>query len=252
MQNAAFAALGLDWIYVPFDVDPDLLQDAVIGLKTLGFVGANCTVPLKEGVGRFLDSVDPDARRIGSVNTIVRDSEGALRGFSTDGAGLLWDLRRNNLPVAGREVLIWGAGGSSRAVGFALSAAGAKVTVANRTLARGAQVAELIGGHAVGLAGSEYVDALDRADLLINATTLGMGDGETPPIPDEYPLSRQAVYDLVYAPAETPLLARARRAGCKALNGFGLLACQGALSLALWTGRSPDEMPIDTMLEALA
>jgi shikimate dehydrogenase len=252
MQNAAIAALGLNWIYVPFDVAPDSLNKAVGGLRSMGFVGANCTVPLKERVGSYLDFIDPEAHRIGSVNTIVRDAGGALTGYSTDGPGLLWDLRRNNLTVAGRNVLIWGAGGSARAVACALTAAGAEVTIANRTHQRAVEVAELAGGAAVGLVGSAYENALATADLLVNTTTLGMGDGAMPPMPNGFPVGSQAVYDLVYAPAITPLIAKARKAGCLAVNGLGMLVCQGALSLALWSGRPADEMPIDIMTAALA
>jgi len=250
MQNAAIAELGLNWVYVPFDIAPERTRDAVLGLRALGFVGANCTVPLKELVGPYLDVVDEHARRIGSVNTIVRSESGELSGFSTDGDGLVWDLKRHGIAVSGRKILIWGAGGSARAVACAL-AGDAQVTVANRTLERASAVAELAGAAAVPLYGSEYERAIAEADLLINTTVVGMGDDSMLPMPNGYPRPGQSVYDLVYAPAVTPLLARARQAGCGAVNGLGMLACQGALSLALWTGRSPLEMPLATMLAAL-
>ena len=251
MQNAAIAALGLDWVYVPFDVAPVDLADAVRGLRALGFVGANCTVPLKEEVGKFLDRIDPPAARAGSVNTIVREEDGALSGYSTDGPGLVWDLERNGISPSGSRILIWGAGGSARSAALSLTAAGGSVTIANRTATRARQVADLAGGNAVGLDGPDYESALASADLLINTTTLGMGDGAMPPLPDGLPKAGQSVYDLVYAPAVTPLIARAQSAGCKAVNGLGLLVCQGALSLSLWTGLPKSEIPVDAMTAAL-
>jgi len=251
MQNAAIASLGLDWIYVPFDVEPGALEDAVRGLRALGFLGANCTVPLKERVGRYLDALDSEAARSGSVNTIVRGEDGSLTGYSTDGPGLIWDLRRHGLDPAGKRVLVWGAGGSARSIACSLAGACATITIANRTVERAKQVAELVCGASVGFDNPRYTDAVAEADLLINTTTLGMGDGAMPPLPDLFPTPRQAVYDLVYAPAVTPLLERAAQAGCRTANGLGMLVCQGALSLSLWTGMPPDSMPIDAMTAAL-
>jgi shikimate dehydrogenase len=254
MHNAALAALGLDWIYVPFDVAPENLGEAVAGLRAMGFVGANCTVPLKEQVGQYLDVIDPATLAAGSINTIV-NRDGRLTGYSTDGPGLIWDLTRNEVEIhKGMEVLIWGAGGSSRAIAMALAASGCVVTIANRTVDRAKNVSDLIGGEAksVGLSGDEYCDALERASLLINTTTLGMNGVGIPPIPDGTLRGDQAVYDIVYSPSVTPLLSLARKSGVrKALNGLGMLACQGALSLALWTDLTRAEMPVDIMLAAI-
>ncbi len=253
MQNAAIRALGLDWVYAPFDVVPEKLGEAVRGLRAMGFVGANCTVPLKELVGQYLDAIDPAAAAVGSVNTIV-NVDGCLTGYSTDGAGLIWDMQRLRVgQLDGRRALIWGAGGSARAVAYALAHAGCAVTIANRTYARAGAVANLAGGRAVGLQGPDYEAAVAKADLLINTTTLGMNDGTMPPLPDGYPAEHQTVYDLVYSPPETPLLALARANGCRAaFNGLGMLACQGALSLSLWSGLPPEEMPLRAMLAQLA
>ncbi len=255
MQNAALAALSLDWAYVAFNVAPESLGAAVQGLRAMNFIGANCTVPLKEQVGQYLDALDPAAARIGSVNTIVNQG-GYLTGYSTDGPGLAWDLERQKmLPKPGGRVLIWGAGGSSRAIAAELAGRGLFVTVANRTVARAEKVA-LIAGHgalAVGLEGQAYEQAVAEADLFINATTLGMDNPAMPPIPPGLPTRGQAVYDIVYSPPETPLLARARAAGCQMVsNGAGMLACQGALSLALWSGIDIKRIPLDIMLKAAA
>jgi shikimate dehydrogenase len=253
MQNAAIQALGLDWIYVPCDVAPENLPEAVAGIRAMGFVGTNCTVPLKEQVGQYLDEINPDAKLAGSVNTVV-NRDGRLYGYSTDGPGLIWDLERQGVAVAdGLKVLIWGAGGSGRAIAHALAKARCDVTIANRTVERAQQLADAVGGgtKAVGLEGEDYEMALQSADLLINTTTLGMhGDG-IPPIPNGTFRAGQTVYDIVYTPSETPLLKVARSSGCRSMNGLGMLACQGALSLSLWTGMDPKEMPLAIMLESL-
>ena len=252
MQNAAIRALGLDWVYTAFDVTPQNLEQAVAGLRSMGFVGANCTVPLKEAAGQYLDAVDPEAAAVGSVNTIV-NNEGILTGYTTDGAGLIRDLRRLGIAeLHGKRILIWGAGGSARSVAYALAQAGCSVDIANRTPARAEAVAKLAQGRALGLSGAEYDEAVASADILINTTTLGMNDNAMPPLPDGYPSANQTVYDVVYAPPVTPLLARARANGCRAAyNGLGMLACQGGLSLALWTGLPVDEIPLEIMLAQL-
>jgi shikimate dehydrogenase len=253
MHNAALTALGLDWVYVPFDVAPGDLDKAVSGLRAMCFAGVNCTVPLKERVGEWLDAIDDEAAKVGSVNTIVVHKNGSLVGCSTDGRGFLWDLKQRDVPVDNHDVLIWGAGGSSRAIAYALSRRGCRVTIANRTLERAQDVATLCGGQATGLHGDNYEKALRNAHLLVNTTTLGMSSNETmPPLPEGLPRAEQVVYDIVYTPPRTPLLRRAEEAGCRAINGLGMLACQGALSLALWTGMPASEMPLDIMLNAIA
>ena len=135
MHNAAIEALGLDWVYVPFEVAPENVGAAVEAVRALGLVGVNVTVPLKELVGPFLDAIDEDAARIGSVNTICNRG-GKLTGYSTDGAGFLRSLEEVGQGTEGRKVYLLGAGGSARAVGFALASRGCFCTIANRTAAR--------------------------------------------------------------------------------------------------------------------
>jgi shikimate dehydrogenase len=254
MQNAALAALGLDWVYVPFDVAPEQLEEAVGSLRALGFIGANCTVPLKELVGQYIDEIDPDALSAGSVNTIV-NRDGRLIGYSTDGPGLIWDLERRGVELsAGMEVLIWGAGGSGRAIAHAFVKHGCRVTIANRTEERAVALAQILGSGAKGVAlsGSDYEASLAKSKLLINTTTLGMHGVGIPPIPDGTLCEGQAVYDIVYSPPVTPLLEKARSCGCRiALNGLGMLACQGALSLMIWTGLDRSVVPVGIMLDAI-
>ena len=253
MHNAALAALGLDWAYVPFDVAPEHLPAAVAGLRALNMVGVNLTVPHKEAVLPLLDVVDEGARRIGSVNT-VHNVGGVLHGYSTDGPGFLRSLEELGERVEGRRALVLGAGGSARAVAFALAGRGGRVQIANRTQTRAQELADRLNTFFPGAAtvvgwGGDAEDF----DLLVNTTSLGMD-----PHPDTMPAlppgtfdRRALVYDLVYAPPETRLLAAAGCAGCRAVNGLKMLVAQGALSLGYWTGTAWGDLPLGIMEEAV-
>lgn len=249
MHNAALQSLGLAWVYVPFDVAPANVAAAVAGLRAMNFVGANVTVPLKEVVSGHLDDLDDEAARIGSVNTI-HNVAGRLRGYSTDGAGFLRALEAAGETTEGRQAYVLGAGGSARAVSFALAGRGAMVQIANRTAERAAALAAQVNRF--------YPDAARTAgwgseaapfDLLVNTTSLGMHPHlETAPaLPPGTLRPGLFVYDLVYAPPETALLAQARAAGCRTENGLGMLVFQGALSLSLWTGLPVADLPIEAM-----
>lgn len=254
MHNAALAELGLDWVYVPFEVPPDRLADAVQAIKALGILGVNLTVPLKELAAPLMDEVDPQATLIGSINTVVND-HGRLRGLSTDGPGFLWDLERKHVEPDGWNAFVWGAGGSAKAVAFALAGRGCRVTVANRTPERARSLARALGdcGEWVEWGSDAYADAIRSARLLVNTTTLGMGPAhadEMPIVPKGTLHSGQVVYDLVYVPAETRLIQAARAARSRAFNGLGMLVCQGALSLAEWSGLPLGSIPVETMQRA--
>ncbi len=253
MHNAALAALGLNWVYVPFTVRPEDVPAAVAGLRALGMVGVNVTVPLKEAVLPYLDTLSDEARRIGAVNTIVNQN-GVLHGDSTDGAGFLRDLAaQGQTNFTGRHALLLGAGGSARAVAFALAAQGCCVLISSRTASRAQAVADSVNGHFPGAARvMGATDAIGPPDFLVNATPLGMAphESELPPLPPDALAGRPFVYDLIYNPAETRLLAQARAAGCQSANGLGMLAQQGALSLSLWTGLPLAQMPLSEMARA--
>lgn len=253
LHNAALAALGLDWIYVPFDVAPEDVAAAVEGVRAFNLVGVNVTVPHKEAVLPLLDVVDEDARRVGSVNTI-HNVNGVLHGYSTDGPGFLRSLEVLGEPARGRRALILGAGGSARAVAFALTGQGGQVQIANRTEARARELAERLNAHHPGAASVVgWGDEADGFDLLVNTTSLGMAPHEDamPAIPPGTFERDVLVYDLVYAPPETRLLARARQSGLRAVNGLGMLVAQGALSLSRWSGLSWDALPLGIMEEAV-
>jgi shikimate dehydrogenase len=248
MHNAVLDRLGLNWRYLPLAVHPAWAGEALRGAAALGFRGVNVTVPHKQRVMAGLDEITPEARAVGAVNTIVitRGEEGAahLSGHNTDVKGFIGSLRAGGFDPAGsRSALVVGAGGSARAVVYGLLAAGcAEVIVLNRTEARAAQLVDDLASAGRGrlrAAALEYrrlTTLAEEADLLVNTTTLGMWPHtETSIWPDGYRLPASlTVYDLVYNPLETRLLAEARRSGARAIDGLGMLARQGALALDLW------------------
>lgn len=263
MHQPALAAAGINALYVALAVAPDQVGPAVAGLRALGFLGANVTIPHKQAVLPYLDEVADDARLVGAVNTIaVRD--GRLLGYNTDVAGFLSHLQEEGVAVAGARAVVLGAGGAARAVAVALARAGAQaVAVLNRTRERAEAVAALareaaaLDGRriAVGAAAPADLEArpwLAAADLVVNCTPLGMAPatGETPLPPDLLRLlpGGCTVYDTVYRPATTRLLQEARDRGLRAVGGLGMLVHQGAESWRYWFGRPG---PVAAMAQAV-
>ena len=251
MQNAAFRALGINAVYLPFPVLPEALPGAVRGLAAAGVGGFNLTVPHKLAILPLLDEITPEARAIGAVNT-VRCEDGRMAGTNTDGEGFLRSLAHDlDWQPEAKRVLLLGAGGAARGIAFSLLGRGvAALHIANRTPANAEALAAdcraLFPKLDVTASGLEQTK--DAApDLLVNATTVGMGDGAAP-VSLEGVGVREAVLDIVYAPPETPLLAQARVLGLKAANGIGMLLHQGWLAFNFWTG---SEAPLDVMRAAL-
>ena len=250
IHNAAFAACDLDWAYLAFPVPEGAAGLAVGGMRSLGIEGLSVTMPHKAAVIGALDRLEDDAAALGAVNCIARDSSG-LVGANTDGAGFLDALRLDEgFDPAGRRCLVVGAGGAGRAVARALGRAGAQVLIANRSPERAARAVELAGrdSRVVG------TGAAAEAELVVNATSLGMGvvvttGGESEPLPvDPAHLGAgQLVVDLVYHPATTPLLAEARARGAAVANGLGMLIHQAAHAFRRWTGEDP---PLEAMSAA--
>jgi shikimate dehydrogenase len=255
MHNAAFAALDMDgWRYQPLPVPPPLLAQTVRALGDAGFAGANVTIPHKQAALALADRAGAAAREIGAANTLSFEADGSIVAQNTDAPGLIDALA---LDVEGLRALVLGAGGSARAVVWALLRAGADVMVWNRTADRAAQLAIELGGRTV--------SSPEPADLLVNCTSVGLqrlpdsgepgspiGKGSRFDITDsaretkalnELSLSADQiggythVIDLVYSDTDTPLLAAARRHGCRTVDGVEMLVAQGALSFELWTGR---------------
>jgi shikimate dehydrogenase len=249
MHNAAAQALGLDWVYVPLPVRPEHLPTAVSALPALGFRGVNVTVPHKQAVLPLLDELDSGARALGAVNTIVVEGNGRLTGYNTDWTGFQADLESQQIEVNGRDCLVLGAGGSARAVVYALARMGGQVQVLAR---RPPQAAALVTDLAANLPGSlieerpltdlPYATAQTNSPLIVNTTPLGMVPHPERSIwPDELPFPAGSfVYDLVYNPSHTRLMTQAQRSHCRASNGLGMLLHQGAQAFTLWTGHRPN------------
>jgi shikimate dehydrogenase len=260
MHNAAFAALGLDAVYVPFAVPPDKLARAIEAVATLDVAGVNVTLPHKSAIMPLLAQVEPVAQAIGAVNTVVRDGA-RLIGTNTDAEGLARALREAGVELSGARVVVLGAGGAARASVVGLAQAGAaRIEVSARRADQAAALVAELAAHTPGCAlhagdmGPALRDALASASLLVQATSATLGESAgARAFSDALPLdalSRSAVVcDLVYKPLETTLLARARGLGLRGVDGLGMLLHQGALAFERWTGRPA---PVAVMRKALS
>ncbi len=269
MHNAAMAALELDWRYVAFDVRPEDLAEGLKGVKAMGFAGVNLTVPHKTLAVELVDVLDESAKRWGAVNTIRvegLDFQGLwkplwqlteqpvqvrLHGFNTDADAISRSLAEDlGMQLAGKRVLLLGAGGAGRTTALKLASDGvAELFVVNRTRSKSEAVAAEIRENSPDLKLTVGYPAED-VDLVINATSLGLKPTDPLPLDEaKFPLSRaRAVYDMIYSPVRTPLLERAAAAGCRTANGIGMLVYQGARALELWTNLAA---PVDMMRQAL-
>ena len=247
MHNASFAALGLDYVYVPFEVEPEHLETAVRGAVALGVRGFNATMPHKRALLPLVDEASAAARVARAVNTVVVEDGGRLHGHVTDGTGLVAACREAGVELAGRRVLLLGAGGVSAPVALAFDAAGiASLAVCNRTNKRAAALEETLRAASLRspvsmLPFARRDDAAAEADVIVNATALGMRDGDPLPL-DAAALRREtAVCDAVYRPdGETALVAAARAAGAPVVTGKRMLLHQGVEAQRLFTGVEPD------------
>jgi shikimate dehydrogenase len=258
MHNAAFAALGLNWRYLAFEVHPHDLRAAIEGARVMGFAGLNLTVPHKLPALELMDALDKSAKKWGAVNTIHFESAGVAGrakvravGFNTDADALAAAVREDlKLELRGARVLLLGAGGAGRTAALKLAAERvAELFLVNRTMAR----ARAVAAESKKLFPSAHVTIgypASEVDLLINATSLGLKPDDRLPFDQKhFSLERaRAVYDLIYRPAETVLLKAAREAGCRTANGLGMLLRQGARAFEIWTGQAA---PMDVMRRAL-
>ncbi|MFC1918712.1 shikimate dehydrogenase [Chloroflexota bacterium] len=252
MHNAAFKDAGIDYLYLPFRVEGENLSKAIEGMRALNIRGLNVTIPHKVAVMQFLDELDPLAKKIGAVNTIVNDS-GVLTGYNTDASGFLQALLEKGIEPDGKEAVILGAGGASRAISFALADRGARLVILNRLLeldwARdlAGRISQHLAGEveALELKRENLERVLDKADILVNATSVGMT-----PSTDETPVAADllrpglVVFDIVYNPLKTRLLVEAEAAGAKTISGVDMLVWQGAIAFEKWTGR---KAPVELM-----
>ena len=246
IHNAAFDALEMDWVYLPLPVPPGRVGWAVEGLRALGFAGANVTMPHKTTCAELIDELSDDARLLRAVNTIVVGSEAAT-GYNTDVSGFARFLEVDaGFDPSGRTALLLGAGGAARACALALSRHGLeRLTVAAREPESAEPVRALAEPFGTTVTIVRFDEASEvAANLVVNATPLGAA-GEALPLPPLDPTG--LAVDLLTRPAATTLLTEARRAGCAAFGGVGLLLHQGAIAFELWTGRVP---PLDVMSAA--
>lgn len=255
MHNAAFAALGLNWCYLAFEVKPKNLRAAIEGARAMHFAGLNLTVPHKLLAMDLVDELDESARKWGAVNTIkfAAGGDGNIRavGFNTDADGIIRSLREDlKLELRGAKVLLLGAGGAARAAARRLAAEKiAELFLVNRTPSRAEEIAGEIQKQFPAVKVTVGFPPVG-VDLLLNATSLGLKPGDASPL-DGQPFSlkqTRAVYDMIYQPAETQLLAAAKAAGCPAANGLGMLLHQGAAAFEIWTGQTA---PREVMRRAL-
>lgn len=260
MHNAAFEAdTGrrggpLEYVYVPLPVAPDRIEEAIYGLRALGFAGANVTMPHKSAVLPMMDDLDDASRVAGATNTIVVGDDG-LRGMNTDGGGFVEACAESGVGFEGRRVLLLGAGGAAAAVAVAILSEGASgVEVVNRTIGRAEKLRERLssvaGGDRVYVRGADEIqDAALESEVVVNTTYLGMKEGDPLPLPETALREDLDVCDAVYrAGIETGLVREARERGSRTVSGGRMLLYQGVASQRAWTGREPD---VEAMSRAL-
>lgn len=250
MHNAAFKALNLDYVYVPFRVTREDLKDAVKALHVLNIRGFNVTIPHKVDIIPLLDEIDEFAQKIGSVNVVVNDNN-TLIGYNTDAHGFLYSLLDQGIELEGQKVIVLGAGGASRSICFALAERGASLTVLNRTPAKAAKFAaemsETMGMsiQVMALTEEHLAAALDTGNILINTTSVGMSPHADASLVSQNILKpHMTVVDIVYNPYKTKLLYEAEKAGARTISGIDMLIWQGALAFEIWTGK---QAPINIM-----
>ena len=242
MHNSWFDEMDIDAAYIPIPVKSEELEHAVASLKTLGASGWNVTIPHKQTIIPFLDELDPIAQKMGAVNTVVRLSDGRLKGYNTDGAGFVHSLEE----VIGKEkkdqeVLLIGAGGAARGIAFALQQYGYhKLTITNRTVEKAEEIIDELGeGQAVTLEAAERT--LDKFGILIQSTSAGLGNSAF-----KLPLSLEKLQegaiaaDIVYNPLMTPFLLEAQKKEAKIVNGLGMFVHQGAIAYNYWLEQYPN------------
>ena len=253
MMEKAFAAAGLDWRYLTLEVPPTHLQDAVRGIRAMGFRGGNLTIPHKVAVLQHLDGLSPAAELMGAVNCIHREGN-RLTGENTDGKGFVESLRPVIDP-AGKRIVLVGAGGAARAIAVELGLSGVgEIILVNRDASRGQQLVELlsdrvkIAARYEPLAGEYEVPA--DADVLVNATSIGLGDSEARvPVAAASLRPELVVADVIFNPPETWLIRTAAQRGCKTIDGLGMLVNQAVISFKIWTGVNPDATLMRDALE---
>ena len=247
MQNAGITAANLDYVYSAMAVAPENLEDAIKGMKALGFRGLNVTIPHKQAVMEHLDTIHEDAQVIGAVNTISNEN-GHLTGYNTDVIGFINGMKQKGFEPQGKHTIVLGAGGAARAIIWGLTKErAASITIGVRNVEKAQPLAQYFSGFMditlLHWESEDFKKRLPYAQLIVNTTPLGMAPhtDAMPPI-DFTTIQKDAfVYDIIYTPAETKLLKTAREHGCQTLNGEAMLVGQGAEAFRIWTGQELDQ-----------
>ena len=254
IHNAAFKHLKLDFVYVAFKVKKEELDDAMRGVRGLNIHGLNVTMPHKTAIIRYLDEINPIAKAIGSVNTVL-NADGKLIGFNTDGVGALNALKNNDVELHGKKLLLLGAGGAAKAIAFHLAPEVEELRILNRTGERARQLASVLqkefNRKIVGdtLSHSLLKEWLKDVDILVNATSVGMHPNiDQRLVKREWLKPELAVMDIVYNPLETRLIKDAKAVGAKVVYGTEMLVFQGAVSFEIWCGCPA---PVEIMRKAV-
>lgn len=258
IHNSSFEALGLDYVYLAFEVEEENLKETLTSLKVLGAKGGNITMPFKETVIEYLDEISEEARIIGSVNTFKIDEKGKITGYNTDGKGFIKALEEKGVEFKGKKVVIVGAGGAAKAIAIQLAYDGiGELVVFNRTLENAELIVENINknipncrGRAEIMDETKLVYEINNSAILINCTSLGMKDTLDKSIissSDQLPKDI-FIADIIYDPDQTKLLKMAKEAGVKHMNGLMMLIWQGAIAFKIWTGL---DMPVDLIKKEL-
>jgi len=258
MHNSSITALEMDAIYLAFDAPPAKLMNILTSMRDMGFGGVNLTVPLKEVAFRGVEQLDKSAEISGSVNTIEFLKDGTLRGHSTDGYGFVTALKESfDLSLPGQSIFVLGCGGAGRAVAITCATEGAaKIVVSDIDDSRAAKVVEEIKAvspdieiESAGTDKANWTKAASKANLIIQATPVGMNHEDTPLLTRDAFHEEQMLFDLIYMYPETGIMSEAIAAGAKAANGLGMLLHQGARSFEIWTGKAPNITAMRTALE---
>ncbi|WP_313343858.1 shikimate dehydrogenase [Sedimentibacter sp.] len=251
MHNTAFEALGLDHVYMAFEVKEGYIKEGLDAIRILNTEGCNVTMPHKKKVLEYLDEISDDAKIIGSVNT-VKNNNGKLTGYNTDGRGFIKALEENHVEYKNKKIVLAGAGGAARAVATQLAYEGAsELVLFNRTLSTAEEIIENINknipeckGRALELKEEELKKEIQDASILVNCTSLGMKVTVDQAIVSSSDAFHKDLFvaDIVYDPPKTKLLEMADEAGCRYMNGLMMMIWQGAIAFKIWTGK---DMPVD-------
>ncbi len=246
IHNEAFKYLGLDYCYVPFLVKKEKLKEAVEGIKALNIKGVNITVPHKEEVIQYLDELSEEATIIGAVNTIL-NQEGILKGFNTDAKGFIYSLKEAEINIKDKNILVLGAGGAAKAVIYGILMEKGRVFIYNRTIEKAKNLEKNFKkvGY-INVLKTIEKGVLEKMDIIVNATSLGLKKNDPLPLSPEFLNSDQIYCDIVYP--ETPMMREAEKVGCKVIGGIGMLLWQAVFAFEIWTEIKP---PVDILKRLL-